>query len=85
MGIYQNKSFDNFWTLLLDEVLEEGKAHFENAYSGSSFFEIYKDGAWERFDIWSDNTAPEKMNYIDWIKKWIETIIQEYESQKKSI
>ena len=80
LGIYQDKTFDNYWTLSLEENIQEGRVLFKNAYNGTAFSEIYKDGSWERFDNWSDNTVPEKIDYMEWIEKWIVNIIREYQS-----
>ena len=81
-GIYHENTFEKYWTISLDETIQEGRVIFQNAYDGTSFTEIYKAGAWERFDNWSENTVPEKMDYLIWVKKWVENIIQEYQSKR---
>jgi hypothetical protein len=34
-------------------------------------YELYRDGTYENFDAWSDNSSPQPCDFQQWVKKWI--------------
>lgn len=49
-----------------------GVLHFGSG--GTADWEVYKDGKWERFDAWSDNTRPRPFPYTQFVREWIRRI-----------
>ena len=77
-GWIKNGSSRSFWVLHLEEDRDAGKAVREDGYWGSPVYELYKDGAWEAFDPFSDNQKPKSEDFEVWVRRWVKTISQSW-------
>jgi len=63
------------WYLDLHSGIEAGRVTNDQGNGASSGYETYKDGCYEVFDDWSDNSRPQPMPYRKWLERWIGTIV----------
>lgn len=75
LACYSGGSADAAWALDLDEGVESGRAVLEEGSGGSADLEVYREGRYERFDAWSDNTRPQPSSYEAWVRRWIAAIV----------
>jgi hypothetical protein len=61
------------YTLELDG-LGGGRATMHAGSGGSADWEVYSEGAAERFDAWSDNSRPVPTDYLAWVRSWLARI-----------
>lgn len=73
------------WTLTLVHGKEEGDARLKDGSGGSQDEVRYRDGAYEVFDLWSDNSKPVPMEYEAWVREWIGNITVWVDTQKNTL
>ena len=66
----------DYWALELDEHEESGRTILENGAFGSANYDLYRNGQYEVFDPWSDNSKPQTQDFVAWAKRWIKVIAE---------
>ncbi len=69
-GFYRGGEPDN-WTLNLEEGKEEGEARLEAGSGGTPDYELYRNGTYEAFNAWSDNSPARPKLFKVWVEEWI--------------
>jgi hypothetical protein len=62
------------WQLQLDPGVASGRAVLEAGSGGSADFEVYRNGTYERFDAWSDNSSARRKPWGQWLNEWVAAI-----------
>ena len=73
LGFYLQGSCDHSWVLILKQGIEQGEAR--QGSPGTADSEYYRDGTWERYDAWSDNSKPKAEDYQVWVCRWLTRIV----------
>ena len=73
-GVYAEGSCATCWALHLEHGGERGSARLAAGSGGTADYEVYCDGAAERFDAWSDNSPNTPIPYQEWVESWIACI-----------
>ncbi len=75
LGFYLQGSCDHSWVLILKQGIEQGEARLVKGSGGTADSEYYRDGSWERYDAWSDNSKPKAEDYQVWVCRWLTRIV----------
>ena len=84
LGIYQNGSSDEHWTIGLEHAKEKGRAECVNGSGGTIDSNVYVNGKAEQFDAWSDNSLARPVPFRDWAEQWIKHIVNDANSLIKN-
>lgn len=82
LACYHNGNCRDAWELRLDEHEESGRAVLENGSGGTADWVEYRNGKSETFDAWSDNSPAQTVDFVRWVRDWIERVARSATRQR---
>ena len=73
----QDDAPDGSPTLELDPAARAGRLTWPSGSGGTADYEVYADGAWERFDAWSDSARPRPAPWPEWVRSSVTVVMGE--------